>query len=184
MEDILIRIRNLKKTYFDFNNIASVIALAKVDLDIYEKDIPRLHKGTAAKISVTAFPDKEFRGTVSLISDVLDEKTRTVKARVTVDNTAGILKPGMFATVTVDTAKDRTQKIIAVPEGAVLLDGSTRYVFVQVDPEKFKRREITILRTFGKKVEVIEGLKEGEAIVSKGAFTLKSEMKKEELAEE
>jgi cobalt-zinc-cadmium efflux system membrane fusion protein len=154
-----------------------------VIIDVFEKDISHIHKGTTAKISVTAFPDKEFKGTVSLISDVLDEKTRTVKARVTVDNTAGILKPGMFATVTVDTAKDRTQKIIAVPEGAVLLEGSARYVFVQVDPERFRRREITALRTFGKKVEVIEGLKEGETIVTKGAFTLKSEMKKEELAE-
>ena len=70
-----------------------------VILDIYEKDIPRLHVGTPAKISVTAFPDKEFRGAISLISDVLDEKTRTVKARVTVDNASGFLKPGMFATV-------------------------------------------------------------------------------------
>lgn len=155
-----------------------------VVIDIFEKDISHIHKGTAAKISLTAFPDKEFRGTVSLISDVLDEKTRTVKARVNVDNTSGILKPGMFATVTVDTAKDRTQKAIAIPESAVLLEGSTRYVFVQIGPEKFKRREITVLRTFGKKVEVIEGLNEGETIVAKGAFTLKSEMKKEELAEE
>jgi len=155
-----------------------------VILDIYEKDIPRLHTGTAAKISVTAFPDKEFRGKVSVISDVLDEKTRTVKARVTVDNTAGILKPGMFATVIIDTTKDRAEKIIAIPESAVLLEGSTRYVFVQVDPERFKRREITILRTFGKRVEVIEGLKEAETIVAKGAFTLKSEMMKEELTEE
>jgi len=163
--------------------VADLSALWVV-IDTYEKDISRLRIGTAVKMSVTAFPDREFRGTISLISDVVDEKTRTVKARVTVDNTAGILKPGMFATVTIDTTKDRAERIIAIHETAVLLEGSARYVFVQVDPERFKRREITVLRTFGKKVEVIEGLKEGEAIVTKGSFILKSEMKKEELAEE
>jgi cobalt-zinc-cadmium efflux system membrane fusion protein len=163
--------------------VADLSALWVV-IDTYEKDISRLRIGTAVKISVTAFPAREFRGTISLISDVVDEKTRTVKARVTVDNTAGILKPGMFATVTIDTTKDRAERIIAIHETAVLLEGSARYVFVQVDPERFKRREITVLRTFGKKVEVIEGLKEGEAIVTKGSFILKSEMKKEELAEE
>ncbi len=169
-----------EKTLFTVADLSTLWVI----LDIYEKDISRLHSGTAAKISVTAFPDKEFKGKISLISDVLDEKTRTVKARVTVDNTAGILKPGMFATVIIDTTKDRAEKIIAIPETAVLLEGSTRYVFVQADPERFKKREITILRTFGKRVEVIEGLKEAETIVAKGAFILKSEMKKEELTEE
>jgi len=158
-----------------------------VIIDIYEKDIHHLQEGMAAQISVTAFPDKNFKGTISLIGDVVDEKTRTVKGRVTVNNANGNLKPGMFANITIDTTKCPrcpAGKIMAVPETAVLLEGSMRYVFVQVDPEKFKRRDITILRTFGKRVEVIEGLKEAETIVAKGAFILKSEMKKEELAEE
>lgn len=156
-----------------------------VVIDIYEKDIARLKTGMAVKVSVPAFPDKDFRGTLSYISDVVDEKTRTVKARVTVDNSGGLLKPGMFATVSIDTPKDpQGERLAAVPEEAVLIDGTIRYVFVQISPDKFKRKDITVGRTLGKKVEVTEGLKEGDAVAVKGVFTLKSELKKESLAAE
>ncbi|MGC2062513.1 MAG: efflux RND transporter periplasmic adaptor subunit, partial [Thermodesulfovibrionales bacterium] len=70
-----------------------------VVIDVYEKDISRLRLGTGVKVSVTAFPDKTFRGKISYIGDVVDEKTRTEKARVTIDNSSRLLKPGMFATV-------------------------------------------------------------------------------------
>ncbi len=156
-----------------------------VVIDTYEKDIARLKTGMAVKASVSAFPDKDFRGALSYIGDVVDEKTRTVKARVTINNSSGLLKPGMFATVSIDTPKDsQGERLAAVPEEAVLIDGTTRYVFVQISPDKFKRKDITVGRTLGKKVEVTEGLKEGDAIAVKGVFTLKSELKKESLAAE
>lgn len=154
-----------------------------VVIDIYEKDISRLKTGIGVKVSVTAFPDRDFRGRISYIGDVVDEKTRTVKARVTVDNSGGLLKPGMFATVSID-AKGVTEKAIALPEEAVLIDGIKRYVFVQISPDKFKRNDITAGRTFGKRVEVTEGLKEGDNVAIKGVFILKSELKKEFLKAE
>lgn len=152
-------------------------------IDIYEKDIPSLKTGMGVKVSVTAFPDRDFRGRISYIGDVVDEKTRTVKARVTVDNSGGLLKPGMFATVTID-AKGAAERVIALPEEAVLIDGMKRYVFVQIAPDRFKRKDIRVGRTFGKKIEVTGGLKEGDTVVVKGSFVLKSELKKEELAGE
>ncbi|MCL4536266.1 MAG: efflux RND transporter periplasmic adaptor subunit [Nitrospirae bacterium] len=155
-----------------------------VVIDIYEKDIPRLKTGMGVKLAVTAFPDKDFRGRISYIGDVVDEKTRTIKARVTVDNSGGLLKPGMFATVTIDAKGSQEEKAIAVPQDAVLMDGEVRYVFVQTAPDRFKRKDIKVGRTFGKKIEVIEGLKEGDTVVGKGSFVLKSELKKEELAGE
>jgi cobalt-zinc-cadmium efflux system membrane fusion protein len=87
----------------------------------------------------------------------------------------------MFATVTIDTKGSQEEKVIAVPQEAVLMDGAARYVFVQTAPDMFKREDIKVGRTFGKKIEVTEGLKEGDAIVGKGSFVLKSELKKEEL---
>ncbi|MEW6117669.1 MAG: efflux RND transporter periplasmic adaptor subunit [Nitrospirota bacterium] len=153
-------------------------------IDIYEKDIARLKPGMAVKVSVSAFPDKDFRGSLSYIGDLVDEKTRTVKARVTVTNTGGLLKPGMFATVQVDAKAAQVEQVIAVPAEAVLLEGAARYVFVQESVDRFKRRDISVGRTLGKNVEITDGLKEGDAVVVKGAFTLKSELKKEELAEE
>lgn len=152
-----------------------------VVFDVYEKDMSRLRVGTGVKVSVTAFPDKVFKGKISYIADVVDEKTRTEKARVTIDNASGLLKPGMFATVLMEAKNDGAERLIAVPEGAVLIDGTARYVFVQVSPDKFKRRDIEIGRTFGKSIEVTAGIKQGETVAVKGAFILKSELKKGEL---
>jgi membrane fusion protein, heavy metal efflux system len=152
-----------------------------VIIDVYEKDMSRLKVGTDVTVSVAAFPDKVFKGKISYIADVVDEKTRTEKARVTIDNASGLLKPGMFATILTETRNKETERLIAVPEEAVQIDGATRYVFVQVSPEKFKKRDIETGRTLGKQLEVISGIKQGESIAVKGAFFLKSEFRKAEL---
>ena len=75
-----------------------------LQIDLYEKDLARIKMGQGVNLSVTALPDKHFKGRISYVGDLLDEKTRTVKARVTVDNSGGLLKPGMFATVDIQTA--------------------------------------------------------------------------------
>jgi len=152
-----------------------------VVIDVYEKDISRLRVGAGVKVSVTAFPDKVFKGKISYIADVVDEKTRTEKARVTIDNQSGLLKPGMFASVLMEATNSGGERLIAVPDEAVQIDGAARYVFVWVSPDKFARRDIETGRSLGKSLEVISGLKEGEEIAVKGAFILKSELKKGEL---
>lgn len=155
-----------------------------VVIDIYEKDISRLRRGTGVKVSVAAFPEKTFKGKISYISDVVDEKTRTEKARVTIDNSSGLLKPGMFATVLTEATSGGTERLIAVPEEAILIDGTKRKVFIQIAPDKFRMREIEAGRTLGGRLEVVSGLKEGEMVAVKGAFILKSELKKGELVDE
>ena len=155
-----------------------------VVIDIYEKDISRLRLGTGVKASVTAFPEKTFKGKISYIADVVDEKTRTEKARVTIDNSSGLLKPGMFASVLIEATSGGTERLIAVPEEAVLIDGTKRYVFIQTAPEKFQRRDIEAGRTLGDRLEVTRGLKDGETVAVKGAFILKSELKKGEIVDE
>jgi cobalt-zinc-cadmium efflux system membrane fusion protein len=152
-----------------------------VVIDVYEKDISRLRLGTGVKVSVTAFPEKTFKGKISYVGDVVDEKTRTEKARVTIDNSSGLLKPGMFANVLTEAASGGAERLIAVPEEAVLIDGTKKYVFVQTAPDKFKRRDIEAGRSLGKQLEVTLGLKEGEAVAVKGSFILKSELKKGEI---
>lgn len=152
-----------------------------IAIDIYEKDISRLKVGNGVKVSVTAFPGKVFKGTISYIADVMDEKTRTEKARVTIDNAGGLLKPGMFATIIMEETNGGTERLITVPEEAVQMENNARYVFVQISPDKFKKRDIETGRTLGKDLEVTAGLKEGEKIAVKGGFTLKSELKKSEI---
>jgi cobalt-zinc-cadmium efflux system membrane fusion protein len=155
-----------------------------VIIDIYEKDLGRVKPGTAVKVSTTAYAEKIFPGVISYLGEVMDEKTRTVKARVEVENAVRLLKPGMFATVTIEVKGAATQKAILVPDDAVLMDGEERFVFVRTGPETFEKKEIKPGNIFGKRVEVVEGLVAGDQVVVKGAFTLKSELKKEELAEE
>jgi len=168
---------NSEKTLFTVADLSTLWVV----IDVYEKDSSRLSLGTGVKVSVTAFPEKTFRGKIAYIGAVVDEKTRTEKARVTIDNSSGLLKPGMFATVLIEATSGGTERLIAVPEEAVLIDGTKRYVFIQTAPDKFKRREIVAGRTFGNRLEVTSGLKEGETVAVKGSFILKSELKKGEL---
>jgi membrane fusion protein, heavy metal efflux system len=154
-----------------------------VVIDVYEKDISRLRIGDGVKVSVTAFPDKIFKGKISYIADMVDEKTRTEKARVTIDNASGLLKPGMFATVLTEATSRGTERLVAIPEDAILMDGTKRYVFIQVSPDKFKSRDIETGRRLGKRLEVTAGLQQGARVAVQGAFILKSELKKGELGE-
>lgn len=154
-----------------------------VSIDIYEKDLSRIKSGTTVKVRTTAYPDRNFKGVISYIGDVLEEKTRTVKARVVVENANRLLKPGMFATVLIE-AGGGTERLITVPEEAIFLDGSKNYVFIQTAPEEFEMREVAVGRTLGKRLEVIRGLNKGEPVAVKGAFILKSELKKGEIVDE
>jgi membrane fusion protein, heavy metal efflux system len=168
---------NPEKTLFMVADLSTLWVV----IDIYEKDMSRFRVGTGVKVQVTAFPDKVFKGKISYIADVVDEKTRTEKARVTIDNASGLLKPGMFATVLIEARNVGAKRIITVPGEAVQIESATHYVFVQVAPDKFKRRDIETGRSLGKSLEVTAGLKEGEMVAVKGGFTLKSELKKGEL---
>lgn len=168
------------KTVF---TVADLSALWVI-IDIYEKDLPSIKSGTAVKVTTAAYPDNTFRGVISYLGDVMDDKTRTVKARVVVENAGRLLKAGMFATVTIEVKGVQSETAIMVPEEAVFLDGARNYVFVQTAPEKFAPREIAVGRTLGKRLEIIRGLNNGEPVAVKGAFILKSELKKGELVDE
>jgi len=88
----------------------------------------------------------------------------------------------MFVTASMDSVKDsQAEKVIAVPEEAVFLDGSERYVFVREDEGRFVKRRVSVGLATGAKIEIKEGLKMGDEVVTKGVFALKSELKKETL---
>jgi cobalt-zinc-cadmium efflux system membrane fusion protein len=152
-----------------------------IGINLYEKDIAQLGIGVDADISVDAIPGTVFKGRISHIGDVVDEKTRTVKARVTIVNSNGLLKPGMFASVKIDNPKGLRDKLLVIPESSILSEGDSRYVFVTSEDGRFVKRAVIIGRTFGSKIEISGGLKEGESVVTSGAFILKSELKKKEL---
>jgi len=154
-----------------------------VMVDINEKDLAKVRRGQTAIVSIGAFPDLKVKGRITYIADLVDEATRTVKARIEVANPGRKLKPEMFATVELALAAD-APPVLAVPEDALQeLDGK-KVVFVAESDTEFAARQVQPGRTASGMVEVISGLKEGERYAVKGAFILKSEVKKGEVVDE
>jgi cobalt-zinc-cadmium efflux system membrane fusion protein len=150
-------------------------------VDIHEKDLAKVHKGQAAIVSVSAFSDQKLKGRITYIADLVDEATRTVKARVAVANPGRKLKPEMFATVELALPADAAA-VLSVPEDALQdFDGNKVLFVVDDQGVEFKPRKVEPGRTVGGMVEIVSGLKEGERYAIKGAFILKSELKKGEL---
>ena len=148
-----------------------------VIVDIYEKDLSRIKKGLPTMVTVAAYPRETFHGVITYISPLLDASTRTVKARVEIDNQQGKLKPEMFATISILT--EERERVLTIPREAVQTDGEHSFVFVVLGKGRFEKREITLGRETETLVEVTEGLKENEEVVTEGSFLLKAEMEKE-----
>lgn len=147
-------------------------------VQIPEKDLPLVKTGAPVIIRISSLPQAEFTGAIDYIAAMVEKATRMTRARVRVDNPKDQLKAGMFATIRV-TSGSRTA--LNVPETAVVTSGGEQHVFVEKEPGLYLKRTIKPgLKTDGR-VEVLEGLKEGERVVVQGAFSLKSELEKESL---
>lgn len=151
-----------------------------VDAVLYERDLARLGPSRPASVTVAALPGKTYRGRVAQIDPTLDRQTRTAKARIAVANPDGLLKPGMFANVSLAVGRQRT---LAVPAAAVQRDKDQVFVFVRTAPDAFERRPVRTGTVSGGYVPTLAGLEEGDEVVVAGAFTLKSELLKERFGE-
>jgi membrane fusion protein, heavy metal efflux system len=178
--------------------VFTVADLSVVDViaEVPERSLPMVRVGQGASVSLAAFPAEPFAGRVERLRDELNPETRTVRAVIHVSNTNGRLRPGMFATVRLvvpsssysqlRTAGENEGGVLTIPESALVTDGEKRYVFVQTAPRTFERREVQIapLAPPGSSlvnsafVLVRGGLTAGEHVVTRGAFTLKSELAK------
>ena len=166
------------KSLYTVADLSSVWVL----VDINEKDLAKVRKGQGAIVTVGAFPDLKLKGRIAYIADLVDEATRTVKARVEVANPGRKLKPEMFAGVELALPAD-TPPVLAVPEDAFQELEGRKVLFVTEDGTEFEPRKVELGRASGGMAEVVAGLKEGERYAAKGSFLLKSEMQKGELGE-
>lgn len=162
---------------FELADLSTLWVLA----DLYEKDLPLVRAGMKAFVTVAAYPDS-FPATISTIYNVLDERTRTVKARVDVPNKRGRLKPEMFCTVNVQTQFGK--ETIKIPASALLGETEKHFVFVALNDTTFERRDVRTGVETREFAEVLDGILVGERIVVKGGFFLKSELAKETFGEE
>ena len=145
-----------------------------IDANVFEKDLARVRNGQIVNVTVPAFPGSTFSGRIILISSIVDPETRTVKVRTEVSNGDGRLKPDMFANVEIVTAAKRTA--ISVPLAAVLDDGGRSVVFV-AEGNGYKTKEVTLGLKSDDRVEILEGLVEGDKVVVKGNYLLLEQSK-------
>lgn len=143
---------------------------------VYPKDIASIAVGQPALITVQSYPSQSFSGTVTWVAAVIDQQTRTLPVRVELDNPGRLLKAGMFAQVSVAVAS--TEGALVIPLSAVQTQKGEAIVFVDKGNGEYERREIAIGAKSSAAVEILGGLQEGERVVTRGAFTLRSELEK------
>ncbi|MCA9468393.1 MAG: efflux RND transporter periplasmic adaptor subunit [Nitrospira sp.] len=143
-------------------------------LDIFEKDLANVRVGADVRIAVDAYPGETFRGTVVYLSNILDSDTRTVEARVEVPNRDGRLRPGMFARSSIADSGSQGSQVLRIPLDAVQHIEEQPVAFVEEKPGTYKKRTVILGSKEDPYVEILTGLQEGERVVTKGSFYLKS----------
>jgi Cu(I)/Ag(I) efflux system membrane fusion protein len=150
------------------------LGLVWVQGEIYEQDLPYIKLGQEAVVTLSYLPDRKFRGRVTYIYPYLDEKTRTVHVRMEFHNPGFFLKPGMFASV--ELYAELAKSALLVPDSAVLRSGEQNTVFVALDGGRFDPRAVVLgPRAENDMYQVLDGLAEGERVVTSGQFMLDSE---------
>lgn len=147
--------------------------------DIYEYEVPWVQEGQTAAMTLSYEPGRTFRGKVQYVYPYLEEKTRTIKVRLSFPNPKLELKPGMYANVEIETSP--VENVVAVPLEAVLFSGERNLVFVSLGEGRYAPRDVVIgIESGGGFYEVKKGLTEGEVVVTSGQFLLDSESKLQE----
>ena len=172
----IMTLRNIEVGNMVTNNQV-VASVAKFDpllarIQVTEKDFGKITVGQTARITVEAAPEREFTGTVKMISPVVDPESGTVKVTVEIPRTdASLLRPGMFASVYIITETRRNTLVI--PKKALVLEGEGNQVFTfETDPEsgrgQAQRKRIEIGFTDSDRLEILSGLSQGEQVITVG----------------
>ena len=148
----------------------SKAGMAYLICDIPENQIEKIKEGGNCDITFTAFPGEKFTGKIDQVADVVDNLTRMIKLRVTVNNSSSKLKSGMFSTVSFGVSEGR---YISVSKNSLVTVQGKSYVFVKKDPKTFERREVQTGEQIGDRIIVYSGLSESEEVAVKGAMQLK-----------
>ena len=150
------------------------IGVVWVYAQVYEQDLPAIQLGQEATMTLSYLPDRKFRGRVTYVYPMVDEKTRTARVRMEFHNPGYFLKPGMFATV--ELVADIAPSVLLVPDSAVLRSGEKNTVFVALPGGKFEAHTVALGQPAQDDMDqVLGGLSEGECVVTSGQFMLDSE---------
>ena len=146
-----------------------------VNVDVFEDELSWLKIGDRAEMRVRADPGRIYEGKVTFIHPIMNAKSRAVQVRLEFDNPDLLLKPGMFANVTLYT--DPQPGAVVVPSEAIVRSGSREQVFVVREPGKFEPREVTLGVSAEGLTQILTGVQAGDEVVTSSQFLIDSESK-------
>jgi membrane fusion protein, heavy metal efflux system len=135
---------------------------------VRETDAAFVQAGQDVQFTVLAYPDRTFTAKLNYVAAGLDPATRRLMVRATIDNPDRLLKPEMYANVSIITARDLAG--VAVPREALIYEGSAVRVWVAHDDHTIEVREIKTGLANGNMIQAVEGLRAGERVVTKGSL--------------
>ena len=147
-----------------------------VEGEVFERQAGQVKTGTPVTMTLDYLPGKIWKGQVDYIYPTLDAKTRTVKIRLRFKNENGDFKPNMFAQITIHTTGD--ESALLIPKEALIRTGNQDRVVLALGEGSFKSVAVRVGRYDSESVEILEGLSDGEKIVSSAQFLLDSESSK------
>jgi cobalt-zinc-cadmium efflux system membrane fusion protein len=150
--------------------------------EVKERDIGAIQVGQETSFTVLAYSGETFRGKVVLLGNRVETESRTLEVRIDVNNADGRLKPGMFADVEIATTA--IKDVLVISDQALQTLEDEQIVFVALSDTRFEKRIVKVGLEQHGRVQIVEGIKEGERVVTEGSFILKSELLKGELGEE
>ena len=157
---------------FKVTNLSNVWVV----LDVYEKDIPKVKKGMPVSIYLNSYPNKEFKGKITYIDPILNAKTRTTIARVTLSNKNNLLKPGMIVNAKAEVFKGKSnlKSNIEIPKTAVMWTGKRSVVYVKTSKDEpiFEMREVELGSETENTYQILSGIENGDEVVINGTFTI------------
>ncbi len=155
---------------YQIADLSSVWMLA----DVFEQDLGLIHPGQLATVRIDAYPDKVFNGEVAFIYPAVTPETRTAIVRIILANPDGLLKPAMYAHVEFASIHSK-DKVLTVPDSAVLDTGTRRVVLIDLGAGRFEPRTVKLGMHADGYAEVLGGLRAGEAVVVKANFLIDAE---------
>jgi len=144
-----------------------------VMVDLYEMDLARVHVGDRARFTADGLPGRVFEAAIDFVYPTISSETRTLKARLVLDNAQGLLRPGMYGQV--EVAGRRGASSLVVPSEAVVNTGEYSYVFLARDGGRFDPRRVWTGPGDGDRTVVLKGLAEGDTVVASASFLIDSE---------
>lgn len=155
---------------YQIADLSSVWILA----DVFEQDLGMVHQGQVATIRVEAYPNKVFNGEIAFIYPTVTPETRTAIVRVVLPNPDVLLKPAMYARVEFASSHSK-DKVLVIPDSAVLDTGTRRVVLVDLGAGRFEPRTVKLGMRADGYAEVLGGINAGEAVVVKANFLIDAE---------